>query len=144
MNIDTEKIKKCGNDIIKLSNDLNDIIELFNQIKVTTGLYAIKGNHDYSNNNFDLVFSQTDFKVLNNSYDLIYYHSANPILMTGIGSNLQGDMDIGNAYSYNETDNIFTISLIFLKFIYLFPKSLIGRASSIGEFFDSQIIYSGS
>lgn len=94
------------------NNDLNDMIELFNKIKVTTGLYAIKGNHDYSNNNFDLVFSQTDFKVLDNSYDLIYYHDTIPILITGIGSDLQGDMDIGKAYSYNETDNIFTISLL--------------------------------
>lgn len=94
------------------NNDLNDMIELFNKIKVTTGLYAIKGNHDYSNNNFDLVFSQTDFKVLDNSYDLIYYHDTIPILITGIGSDLQGDMDIGKAYSYNETDNIFTIFLL--------------------------------
>lgn len=41
MNIDTEKIKKCGNDIIKLSNDLNDIIEtLYSRISnmpITTG-----------------------------------------------------------------------------------------------------------
>lgn len=99
-------------DVKVSSNDLNDIIELFNKIKVTTGLYAIKGNHDYDNNNFDLVFSQTDFKVLDNSYDLIYYHGTIPILITGIGSDLQGDMDIGNAYSYNELDNIFTVSLL--------------------------------
>lgn len=99
-------------DIEVTNNDLNDIIELLNKIKVTTGLYAIKGNHDYSNNNFDLVFSQTAFKVLNNNYDLIYYHDTTPILITGIGSDLEGNMDIGSAYSYNETDNIFTISLL--------------------------------
>lgn len=27
IDIDTEKIKECGNDIVKLSNDLNQIIE---------------------------------------------------------------------------------------------------------------------
>ena len=94
------------------SNDLNDIIELLNKINVTTGLYAVKGNHDYDTNNFDSVFSQTDFKILNNSYDLIYYHGNTPILITGVGSKIKGDMDISTAYSYNEMDNIFTISLL--------------------------------
>ena len=98
---------------IKISDkDLNDLIELSNKIEVTTDLYAIKGNHDYENNYFDLVFSQTDFKVLNNSYDLIYYHDTTPILITGVGSNRENDMDIGKAYDYNEMDNIFTISLL--------------------------------
>lgn len=99
-------------DIEITNNDFNDIIELLNKINVTTGLYAIKGNHDYENNIFDSVFSQTDFKVLNNSYDLIYYHGTIPILITGVGSKLQNDFDIGSAYSYNDIDNIYTISLL--------------------------------
>ena len=99
-------------DIEITNNDFNDIIELLNKINVTTDLYAIKGNHDYENNIFDSVFSQTDFKVLNNSYDLIYYHGTIPILITGVGSKLQNDFDIGSAYSYNDIDNIYTISLL--------------------------------
>jgi len=94
------------------NNDLDDIKNLLNKIKVTTGLYAIKGNHDYGNNNFEIVFNQTNFKILNNTYDLIYYHGSIPILITGIGSTIQNDYDIGSAYSYNEMDSLFTISLL--------------------------------
>ncbi len=94
------------------SNDLTDLVELFNKIQVTTGLYAVRGNHDYINNNFDVVFNQTDFKILDNNYDLIYHRGTTPILITGVGSKIQGDLDIGKAYSYNETDSIFTISLL--------------------------------
>ncbi len=58
MNIDTDKIKKCGNDIINLSNDLSDIIEtLYSRISnmpVTTGEwvgesaknFAVKSNKE--------------------------------------------------------------------------------------------------
>lgn len=94
------------------SNDLDDIKNLLNKIQITTGLYAIKGNHDYDNNNFEIVFNQTNFKILNNTYDLIYHHGSIPILITGIGSTIQNDYDIGSAYSYNEMDSLFTISLL--------------------------------
>lgn len=93
-------------------NDISDVVELFNKIKVTTGMYAVKGNHDYSNNYFDIIFNQTNFKVLNNTYDLIYYHSTSPILITGVGSAIKGDMDLGSSFSYNEADNIYTIFLL--------------------------------
>lgn len=99
-------------DAVITDNDITDIVELFNKIKVTTGMYAIKGNHDYTNNNFDIIFNQTNFKILNNTYDLIYYHSNTPILITGVGSSIKGDLDLGNAFSYNEIDNIYTIFLL--------------------------------
>lgn len=58
MNIDTDRIKKCGNDIIKLSNDLNEIIEVLysriNNMPIKTGEwvgqsaknFAIKANKE--------------------------------------------------------------------------------------------------
>ena len=94
------------------SNDINDLIELFNKIKVTTGLYAIRGNHDYDNNYFDLVFNQTSFKILNNSNDLIYYHGNMPILIAGIGSSIKENIDIDNIFSDYDTENMFTITLL--------------------------------
>lgn len=100
-------------DSVKITNtDINDMIFLFNKMEATTGKYAIKGNHDYGNNIFEQVFNQTDFKILNNTYDLIYYHDSTPILITGIGSSIKGDTDIGTSFSYSEEDSLYTISLL--------------------------------
>ena len=92
--------------------ELNDLIDSLNKIEVTTGMYAIKGNHDYINDYFEKVFNETNFKILNNSYELIYYKGTTPILLTGIGSILENDCDIDLAFSYSEMDNLYTISLL--------------------------------
>lgn len=92
--------------------ELNSLITNLNNINVTIGKYAIKGNHDYSNDYFEKVFNETDFKIINNSYELIYYKGNTPILLTGTGSILNNDCDIDQAFSYSEMDNLYTISLL--------------------------------
>lgn len=92
--------------------DIQDLVDSFNKIEVTTGLYAIKGNHDYENDYFEDVFQKTNFKILNNTYELIYYKGTTPILLTGVGSILENDCDIDLAFSYSEMDNLYTISLL--------------------------------
>ncbi|MDD6223730.1 MAG: metallophosphoesterase [bacterium] len=94
------------------SQDRNDMIELLKKMKATTGKYAIKGNHDYDNDIFEQVCKQSDFKILNNTYDLIYYYDHTPLLITGIGSSIKGDSDIGSSFSYSEQDSLYTISLL--------------------------------
>ncbi len=93
-------------------NDLKVLITYLNKIEATTGLYAIKGNHDYSNDNFEKVMNQTNFKILDNTYELIYYQGNIPILLTGNGSIIHNDCDIDKAFSYDKMDNLYTISLI--------------------------------
>lgn len=92
--------------------DIQDLVDSLNKIEVTTGLYAIKGNHDYENDYFEDVFQKTNFKILNNTYELIYYKGTTPILLTGVGSILENDCDIDLAFSYSEMDNLYTISLL--------------------------------
>lgn len=92
--------------------ELNSLIDSLNKIEVTTGLYAIKGNHDYTNDYFEKVFNETKFQILNNSYQLIYYKGTTPILLTGVGSILKNDCDIDQAFSFSEMDNLYTISLL--------------------------------
>lgn len=92
--------------------ELNSLIDSLNKIEVTTGLYAIKGNHDYNDDYFEKVFNETKFKILNNAYELIYYKGNIPILLTGVGSILENDCDIDLAFSYSEMDNLYTISLL--------------------------------
>lgn len=91
--------------------DIKDLIKYLNKINSTLGIYAIKGDEDY-NKNFDKIMEKTNIKVINNSYEVIYYESNTPILITGTGSILNNDCDLGSTYSYNEMDNLYTISLI--------------------------------
>lgn len=93
-------------------NDLKVLTTYLNKIEASTGLYAIKGNHDYSNDNFEKVMNQTNFKILDNTYELIYYQENIPILLTGNGSIIHNDCDIDKAFSYDKMDNLYTISLI--------------------------------
>ena len=92
------------------NEELDELINLLNEIEATTGLYTIKGNHDYSNDYFEKVFNQTNFKILDNSYDYIYYKDVIPIVITGVGSSLMNDDNIELAFNYE--DDLYTISLI--------------------------------
>lgn len=98
-------------DTLIQEEDIEALKEQLNQIEATTGLYAVRGNHDYANNTFDLVFQNTSFKILDNNYDLIYSHGTTPILITGIGSMLQNDDDIVQAFNYIDSESLYTISL---------------------------------
>lgn len=93
-------------------DDLNKLVTYLNKINVTTGMYAIKGNHDYTNDYFEKVFNQTKFKILDNNYELIYYKGTTPILLTGTGSILNNDCNIDKAYNYGEMNDLYTVSLI--------------------------------
>lgn len=131
--VDTAKLKKIVKkinsiepDIIVFTGDLIDrhyaikkeeqeeVKQLLNEMKASLGKYAVQGNHD--KNNFDSIMKDTDFIILNNSYDLIYKESYSPILITGIGSSTLKNVDIEKAFHYFEDENnnkdIFVISLM--------------------------------
>ena len=119
-----EKINEIKPDIVVFTGDLiaegkeltdddvNYLIEQLNKIEATIGLYAIKGDKDYNNSYYDKIIYETNFKIINNTYELIYYKGNTPILLTGSGSILNDDCDLGQTFSYNEMDNLYTISLI--------------------------------
>lgn len=93
-------------------NDLKVLVEQLNKMVATLGLYAVRGNHDYETSNFDVVFTKTSFKILDNNYDLIYSKGTTPILLTGFGSNLKNDFDIEQAFSLPDSNQYFTIALL--------------------------------
>ena len=92
----------------------SELTEQLNKLTASLGKYAVQGNHDRKN--FNNIMKDTDFIVLDNTYDLIYKDNNNPILITGIGSSRLKQMDIDKAYSYFKEDNsnqsIYTISLL--------------------------------
>ena len=99
---------------VELTNtEIENLIEKLNKIEVTAGLYAIKGNHDYSSDYFDTIFEKTNFKVLKNESDLIYYKSSTPIRFVGIDDDLKGSPNFEEAFKRNEEEELpYTILLI--------------------------------
>ena len=97
---------------IKLEEkDKKDIIKYLNMIDSKIGVYAIKGSKDY-NKQYDSIMAETNIKILNNSYEVIYYKGNTPILLNGCGSSNKKDCDLGQTFSYSEMDNLYTITLV--------------------------------
>lgn len=88
--------------------DYNDLTEVFSNIKAKYGKYAVLGNHDYKNiDKVIKVFTDNDFKYLENSYDIIYNEDNEKIFVGGIGnvSYKLDDLDKTMEY-FNSNDDI--------------------------------------
>jgi len=118
-----KKINQLKPDIVVFTGDLTDketeisekdlkvLVEQFNKIEATLGLYAVRGNHDYDTSNFDVVFTKTTFKILDNNYDFVYSKGTVPILITGFGSKLKKDFNPTQAFAFPSEESFFTIAL---------------------------------
>ncbi|MEG1597129.1 MAG: metallophosphoesterase [Bacilli bacterium] len=118
----TKEINKYKPDIIVFTGDLikdnyklnaSDkltIIKYLKKIDSSIGKYYISGEDD--NKDTNIIFKDSNFKDLNNNYDVIYNNSLNPILITGIETN---NIDMDKAFQYYTdplNENIYTISLV--------------------------------
>ena len=91
------KINYISPDIVLLSGDLlsknvdikeNEITKYLKDINVTIGKYAVSGNEDFKNNLWQNILSNSDFKIIDDTYELIYKNSYEPIILSGISTNL--------------------------------------------------------
>lgn len=78
------------NKMILSNEDYNEIIDSLSKIKVAIGKYAIMGEDDYDNPEWDNVITNSGFKNLNDTYELIYKDGYEPILLAGLSTNLSG------------------------------------------------------
>ena len=92
-------------------SDIKTLTQNLSKIESTIGKYAIKGDNDYSNT-YNEIMNNSNFKIINNSYELIYYKDNTPILLTGINSCIKKDCDINSAFSFSGIDNLYTITLM--------------------------------
>ena len=81
--------------------DKNDLVELLNSLK-SEYKYIITGDHDKSNL-FKEIINNTDFKLLDNSYEIIYNGDYDPILISGLSTSSD---NINIANKLNSTDSI--------------------------------------
>lgn len=98
-----EQINMLNPDIVVLTGDLIDerikhnkeeIINNLVNIKAKLGKYAISGNHDYPIESFNELIEQGGFINLNNTYELIYDNTNQPIIISGISSNITDTTDL--------------------------------------------------
>lgn len=96
------------------SKEQEELIKELKKLNSTVGKYAIMGEED--KDKFTTIMNQSDFTILNNSYDLIYNNSNNPILVIGLNSSTTGEINIEKGYQYfnepNHNSNIYTITLL--------------------------------
>ena len=118
-----DKINELKPDLIVFTGDLIDpnytlkndeqdtITNLLKSMNATVGKYAIKGNNDINNVFFESILLGSDFKLLDNESDLIYYQNQTPILLVGISTLYQGKNNIEKAFQNRNSNTYYTITL---------------------------------
>lgn len=90
-----------------------DLTKILKKINESIGKYAVDGDED--SDEFTTILNQSEFTILNNSYELIYNKNNTPIMITGVSSSLNNKIDVDKAFEYFNTPNfdskIFTITL---------------------------------
>lgn len=95
----------------KLDDDLKgEISEALSSINANVGKYAISGNHDSNFSEWESIINNSGFKNLNDTYELMYNDGYTPILLAGLSSNLNNQVDITERYNkileYSNNENI--------------------------------------
>ncbi len=99
----TNQINELKPDIVVITGDLiderieydkNEIINQLSKIEAKLGKYAISGNHDVPLEDYNYVIEKSGFKNINNTYELIYDGSNQPIIISGMSSNIADPKDI--------------------------------------------------
>lgn len=75
-------------------NNLNIITEYLSKLKASIGKYAISGNEDYNNENYETILTNSNFINLNDTFEFIYNKNYTPILISGLSSNLKNKKNI--------------------------------------------------
>lgn len=104
-----DEVNSLKPDIIVLTGDIASnydevLVEYLSKLEAFLGKYAVNGDID---NDFDKIIKDSGFINLNNAYDLIYYKSNNPIIISGIDNNM---IDTSSFDSYN--DYVYSILLM--------------------------------
>ena len=88
-------------DVILKDSDYNDLTKSLARIKSKYGKYAITGNHDITNNEKVInVYNNSNFKYLDNDYDIIYSKNNENIFVGGLNSVSKNKDDIDKMMNY--------------------------------------------
>lgn len=126
-------------------NDIKVLVKNLSKINAKLGKYAIYGNHDINNENYDNIMYDAKINILKNNYDTIYNKKNERILIYGLDDTLEGEPKISNIKNKDTNDINYKIVLVhepdyINDFIYDYDISLVLSGHSHG----SQINLPGS
>lgn len=89
------------------------LINELSNINATIGKYAIYGDYDYYLDSYEEILEKSNFTLLDNSYDEIYYKTNESIYLVGIPSSIKSNIKMEEAFKeYDENNRKWTIVLI--------------------------------
>lgn len=105
-NLVSNNVKVTESDIEFLKSELS-------KIKASIGMYAVYGEYDYSLDNYEDIMISSNFKVLNNSYEEIFYKTDESIYIVGFPSSIKENVDLDKLFEfYDDLNRKYTIVLL--------------------------------
>ena len=97
-------------DLISTEYKINDtdkdkLIESLSKIDANIGKYAIYGDADYKIKTYESIMSKSGFKILDNSYDVIYYKDNNPLYIVGFPSSIKEKINLEKSFEFYSDEN---------------------------------------
>lgn len=104
-------------DLVNKNIKLNEkerefLINSLSNINVTIGKYAIYGDYDFEYE-YDDIMSKSDFIILDNEYEEIFYKTNESIYLVGLPSSIKENIYMNDAFKfYDENNRKYVIVLI--------------------------------
>ena len=98
------EVNNINPDVVVFTGDLFDseetydkdiLINYLSKIESKIGKYAVSGNHDIKLEDYYEVITSSGFINLDDTYELIYNNSNEPIIISGISTNYEDSSNIG-------------------------------------------------
>lgn len=98
------EVNNINPDVVVFTGDLFDseetydkdiLINYLSKIESKIGKYAVSGNHDIKLEDYYEVITNSGFINLDDTYELIYNNSNEPIIISGISTNYEDSSNIG-------------------------------------------------
>lgn len=89
--------------------DKSELIKQLSKLDNNLGKYAVYGEEDITNEDFNIIMKDSGFTLLDNSYDLIYNKGLTPIYLGGTSSSLSSTIDLDKTFLYykKETKSVY-------------------------------------
>lgn len=89
----------------KITNEDIEFLETeLESISAKIGKYAIYGDEDYSVESYKTIMEKGKFKILNNSYDEIFYKNNDSMFIVGLPSSLKEEVKLEEAFAFYKED----------------------------------------
>lgn len=94
-------------DFTPTDEDINYLTDKLKSINAKYGKYSVLGNHDHNITLLENIYQNSNFTLLNNSYDIVYNEKNVPLFIGGLDSVITGNANIDTAMSYfNDHEDI--------------------------------------